>query len=333
MTFREDFFRMLDGKTPVSDIPYYSLDMAPASEPGGMALIMPDCFGMAAMAATGKNLWGVPYKIDEFGTGFMPAPGEFILKDVTKWRDVVKAPLDDSYDWALAAERDLAMQKWNPETQVSASFFALVGGFFISLSSFLGFENTMLSMYDEPEAVHELLDYLCDYDIWLLDNFLDNYKGIDIIGMGDDNATEINPFISYDMFKEFLLPRYKRVADKIKEHDKIVLYHNCGRCEDFMDDFVDIGVQVWNCATDRNDLNAFKAKHGNKIILEYTPRVFPDAPEEVTRQQVRDDIDKFAAGGAFIWLVNSMTNNPEIGGNLSRWITDEVSTYGKGYYA
>jgi hypothetical protein len=38
--------------------------------------------------------------------------------------------------------------------------------------SLWGFAGTMLALYDKPEAVHELLDYFCDYDCWLADNIL-----------------------------------------------------------------------------------------------------------------------------------------------------------------
>jgi uroporphyrinogen-III decarboxylase len=153
------------------------------------------------------------------------------------------------------------------------------------------------------------------------------------MGMGDDNATEINPFISYEFFCEFLLPRYKRVADKLTEAGKVVSYHNCGRCEDFMDDMAGIGVQVWNCATPVNDLNAFKAKYDNKIILEVMPRLYPDATEDETRAAVRGFIDAYAPGGAFIWIGGSSTMNAEIGGQVDEWVYDEVKAYGKGYYA
>ena len=330
MTYREDFFRMLDGKTPVSDVPFYFMDMTGTAN-CGYKMVMPERNDFVSVAMNGKNMWGVPYKIDDFGTGFMPAPGEFILKDVTKWKDIIKAPYDYDYDWAAAAERDMAMQAWDKDTQVGG-MFAAGGSFFLSLAGFMGFEGAMLAMYDEPEALHELLDYLCDYDVWVFENLLKNYKDIDVMGLADDNATEINPFISYDMFKEFLLPRYKRLADLIKDNGKIVAYHNCGRCEDFMDDMVDIGVQIWNAATPVNDLLSFKEKHDNKIIIELATRFYISQTEEEVRAQVREMIDTYAVNGAFTWISDATTMNPELGAQLNSWIFDEVESYGKGFY-
>ena len=331
MSYREEFFRMLNGQTPTSDVIYSRMSLEPDAEPSGTVMVMPERNDFGSIATTGQNSWGVPYEIDVFGTGYMPAPGKFILTDVTKWRDIVKAPYDYDYDWAAAAERDLARISWDPETQVT-SMFGAGAAYFLSMSGFMGFEGTMLAMYDAPDAVHELLDYLCDYDIWVLENILKYYKGVDVMGMGDDNATEKNPFISTEMFREFLLPRYKRVADLLKENGKIISYHNCGRCEDFMDDMVDIGVQIWNCATPVNDLRAFKQKYDNKIILEFLPRFYLDQTEEQVRQQVRDQIDLYAPGGAFIWAGNSLASNAENGPQIDAWIYDELEQYGKGFY-
>lgn len=333
MNYREDFFRMLDGKTPVSDVPVSTMTMDPEAPPQGVKMVMMlerNTFG--PVPGTDKDIWGVPQQIDDFGTGFMPAPGKFILSDVTKWRDVVKAPYDYDYDWAGAAERDLAIQTWDPETQV-ASMFGAGGAYFLNLAGFMGFEGAMLAMYDQPDALHELLDYICDYDIWVVENICKYYPGIDVMGMGDDNATEINPFVSYEMFKEFLLPRYARLAKVLKDNGKIVSYHNCGRCEDFMDDMVDIGVQIWNCATPVNDLLAFKEKYNNKIILEFLPRFYFDMTEAEVRQKVRDLIDLYAPGGAFVWSAGSLTMNPEKGAQLDAWLADEARAYGKDFYA
>ena len=324
MSFKEDFHRMLDGKTPVSDIPYSIWMPAEGSPPPGTVGVMAEIF--AASAPTpGYNAWGVELAADEF-CGIMPVPGKFMLTDVTKWRDVVKAPYLYDFDWAAAAERDLAKLDWDPETQVT-SMFGAGGAYFLSMSYFMGFEGAMLAMYDAPEAVHEMLDYICDYDCWIIDNLIKYYPFVEVMGIGDDNATEMNPFISIPMFREFLLPRYKRLADKLKDAGKVISYHNCGRCEDFMDDMVDIGVNIWNAATPRNDLVAFKEKTGNKVILEFMPRYYADQTPEEVRQQTIEMIDKYAPGGALVWSGFAMVEE------LDAVITDVLNTYGKGYYA
>ena len=331
MTLKEDYYRMLEGKMPASDVPYYRMVFGPQPTPPEYVGMMPDYIDLFSTMQTLKNAWGVEYAVDVNGTGAMPAPGKFMLTDVTKWKDIVKAPYRYDYDFKAAAEKDMAMQVADPNTQLIGSF-GLGGSFFLDMSNFMGFEGAMLAMYDEPEAVHELLDYLCDYYCWVTDNILTHYTAIEIAGFGDDNATEINPFISFEMFKEFLLPRYKRLWDVAIKHGKIINYHNCGRCEDFMDDFVAIGTQIWNCATPVNDLNGFKKKYDSKIIMELSARFYIEDDEATTRQRVRDLIDEYAPGGALVWISGATSMNPEHM-FIEEWIYDEVENYGKGFYA
>ena len=332
MSYREDFFRMLEGKTPVSDVAYYRMGTyAVEGQPNGVVRLQPELANSTPVATTGKNRWGIEHELDFLGTGFIPKPGDFKLKDVTKWKDVVKAPYVENYDFKAEVDRTLATLNFDPKTQI-LQLSGLGGGYFLQLVSFMGFEGAMIAMAEEPEATFELISYFCDHDCWLVDNYLTHLKGkVDYIGFGDDNATESNPFMSYDMFKKLLLPNYKRVFDVARKHGVIISYHNCGRCEDFMQDFVDIGTQIWNCATPVNDLKAFKEKYDNKIIVELMPRIYPNANEEQTRKQVRDAIDAYAPGGAFIWIGSSSTNNPE-GRAVDEWVYDEVSKYGKNFY-
>ena len=331
MSYREDFFRMLDGKTPVSDVAYYKFMVRPGDPPSGVVGISADYANFAQMMETGKNAWGIEHSFDFLNTGPMPTPGKFLLTDITKWKDVIKAPYRYDYDFKAAAEADLAAQTWDKETQLS-SMFGLGGDLFLRLVSFMGFEGALMAMLDQPEAVAEVLDYFCDYDAWVVDNVL-SYYPVDIVGFGDDNATDINPFFSYKVFTELFLPRYKRLFAVAKEHGAIISYHNCGRCEDFMDDMVAIGTQIWNCATLKNDVKAFKERHDNKIIVEVIPRMYPDDTEENIRKLVRETIDELAPGGAFVWIGDAAVNMDSAQGQqVHDWVYDEVAKYGKGYY-
>jgi len=333
MSYKEDFYRMLEGKTPVSDVPVSVMSFEPSEELTDTVGIMSSYNEFPAFM-TGErtssvDAWGVESTWDVNGTGPMPTPGRFILPDVTKWRDVIKAPYKLDFDFKAAAEKDMAVVQDRDYQLVTT--FGLGGNYFLQLAGFMGFEGAMLAMYDEPEAMHELLDYLCDYDVWYATNFLENYD-VDVAGFGDDNATELNPFISMEFFREFLLPRYDRLYKVARDHGLPISYHNCGRCEDFMDDMINIGVKIWNCATPVNDLLAFKQKYENKIILEFLPRFYIGDDEATTRQKVRDYIDLYAPGGAFVFAGGSLSMNPELN-YLSDWISDEARTYGKGFYA
>jgi hypothetical protein len=90
-------------------------------------------------------------------------------------------------------------------------------------------------------------------------------------------------------------------------------------------------VDVWNAATHRNDLRAFKDRTGNKVILEFMPRFLVSLTEDELRQKVIDYIDDLAPGGALVWSGWVMDPSDK-GKALDAVIVDVLTTYGKGYY-
>jgi hypothetical protein len=111
------------------------------------------------------------------------------------------------------------------------------------------------------------------------------------------------------------------------------MMHNCGRCEDFIDDWMDYGVGSWNPAQVTNDLDAIKKKYGNKMVLigcwdSQGPAGWPGASEALVRQTVRDTIDRHAAGGGFMFWgsIYGAKDDPEPE-NRKRWMTEEYEAY------
>jgi hypothetical protein len=80
--------------------------------------------------------------------------------------------------------------------------------------------------------------------------------------------------------------------------------HNCGRCEDFIDDWRDFGVVSWNPAQTSNDLLAIKKKYGNSLVINGAWDIVgnladPDVSEETVKESVYRTIDTYAPGGGY----------------------------------
>ena len=80
----------------------------------------------------------------------------------------------------------------------------------------------MYLCYDEPDAVHTVLDkatrYLIQYGQAMKD------AGADGIMMAEPLAGILSP----EMAEEFSMPYVKRIIDALQDEDFAVLYHNCG---------------------------------------------------------------------------------------------------------
>ena len=282
----------------------------------------------------GFDIWGVEF-VTTKDTGGMaiPKPGKFILDDITKWRDVIKAPDISDIDWETMAKKDLARID-RSRTAVSAMVHV---GYFQSLCNFMGFNEGLMAMIEEPEEVYELFEYMSSFWVQICSKIRDYYKP-DIWGVTDDTATATNPFISPETYRNLVKPFHKREAAFGVEMGIPVDMHNCGRCEDFIDVWLDIGVTCWNPAQTMNDLKGIKKKYGNKLVLEGCwdssgPAGWPGATEEVVKQAVRDTIDAYAPGGGFIfWASTYGAADDEDFLNRKRWITEEYDAYGRTFY-
>lgn len=89
-----------------------------------------------------------------------------------------------------------------------------------------GFENFMTDMILYPEESGRLLDLIADYFIGLVETF--HEYGMHGFATTDDLGTQINAFISPEMFAKFFTPRYKRVIDRCHELGMYSILHYFG---------------------------------------------------------------------------------------------------------
>ena len=331
LTEKENLLMALRGEVPewVPRNMYPSPGHPPASAGAG-----PSFLNARRTPQGGFDIWGVEF-VTTKDTGGMaiPKPGRFILDDITKWRDVIKAPDISDIDWETMAKKDLERID-RTQTAVSASVHV---GYFQSLCNFMGFNEGLMAMIEEPEEVYELFEYMSSFWVQICSKIRDYYKP-DIWGVTDDTATATNPFISPETYRNLVKPFHKREAAFGVEMGIPVNMHNCGRCEDFIDDWLDIGVTCWNPAQTMNDLPGIKKKYGNKLVLmgcwdSSGPAGWPGATEEVVKQAVRDTIDAYAPGGGFVfWASTYGAPDDEDFLNRKRWITEEYDAYGRTFY-
>ncbi|MCX7428707.1 MAG: hypothetical protein NTW96_24155 [Planctomycetia bacterium] len=108
-----------------------------------------------------------------------------------------------------------------------------------------GWENMFLDMHERPDWVH----FLCR-------KFTDFYKEdyaraaeatggrIDLFLVISDLGSQTGPLISLGMFREFVAPYIKEMADAIHALGAKVLYHSCGSIVPFIPELIRLGVDV-----------------------------------------------------------------------------------------
>jgi hypothetical protein len=342
MTEKENFMRVINGQEPAW-VPRF--DLAPVGAPPDpyakrhvpVVGVGYDNWGIKPDGKGGMvDLLGVPFLSTEDSGGMMlPAPNIFILKDITRWRDVIKLPSLDGFDWEGQAKKALDTLDANLKSRgldrsmVATQFNNMqMNGYFMTLTYLMGMTEALCALIEEPEAVEELFTCLNDFNLTVARNSIKYFKP-DVFMVGDDTATAANPFMSRKTWQELIMPPHARMAKLAQDAGIPVMMHCCGRCEDFIEDWADFGVTSWNPAQVNNDLDGIKNKYGNKMVLigcwdSSGPASWVGASEELVRQEVRNCIDRYASGGGFMFWGDIVGSPKEAEfNNRRRWITEE----------
>jgi hypothetical protein len=197
--------------------------------------------------------------------GKMPAPGEFILKDVTRWKKDITIPDLEKFDWAKIVEQEHVF--FNIDRDKQALCFVSNAGVWERLASLMGFEEAMIALLEEPEACNELLTAVTDHKIRLAEKVAKYYKA-DVFMNFDDIATERNLFISPGVFRSMIKPHWKRLHNAVKNLGMIPIQHICGHAESCIEDYIETGAEGWNSTQLSNDVAALLDKYGDRFCIE-----------------------------------------------------------------
>jgi uroporphyrinogen decarboxylase len=170
----------------------------------------------------------------------------------------------------------------------------------------VGFEAFLTDMALRRDYVGPLLDQVADYSIGIGRALVD--LGADALLTGDDLGMDIGPMLSPRMWREVLKPRLERVLEAYRaaSPDVILAYHTCGSVRPFVDELIELGVQVLNPiqVTARGmDPAELKASYGDRLAFcggidqrEVLPQGTPrDAEREVMRR-----IGQLGPGGGYL---------------------------------
>ena len=319
----ENFLRALSGEVP-EYVPIYNIFWS----------VRPSINNGDRVDGVGKDIFGVEWaKEGSAVDAAMPKMDKFILDDIRRWPDVIKAPDFSGVDWEAMARKDLANR--NPDLPRGGGTAAQ--GFFQTLMSTMGFTNGLIACYEEPEEVRAMMEYLCDFYLSYAEPYLKYYEP-EYIAMGDDIAHERGPFVSLECFHEVFAPVWRRYIGFFKDRGYLAIHHNCGRFEPLVDDIVDMGFNAWEPAQTCNNLVAIKAKYGRRFLIgggfdsrPFLPHL--ELTEDEVRAMVKETLDTFAPGGGYAFppMEGSLDSTP-IYLQRMEWIRDEFKKLRTTYY-
>lgn len=250
---------------------------------------------------TSIDRWGVTIRFDEDAPGPIPIVNDetLVLRDITHWRDYVKAP-DIEH---LCTE---GWEEFSDKIHREAGdrlITAFMGtGIFEEVHFLMGFEDSLRELYEHPKEMHELIDYITDYRILYAKMLIDGIHP-DAIFNHDDWGARDALFMKPEMWREFFKEPARRFYDYVRSRGVIAMHHADSYLVPIVDDMVEIGIQLWQGVLPENDIPALQEHLDGKMVLmggigAAVDR--PDASEEEIRSYVRESLETYCPGGHYI---------------------------------
>jgi uroporphyrinogen decarboxylase len=198
--------------------------------------------------------------------GGVPEYLDFTVKDRESWEKAKECMQPDSnrIDWASFAQN---YPKWRADgAWIEAGFWF---GFDVTHSHFIGTENALMAMYDDPEWLVEIYNRMLDLNITLYEQAWQAGYTFDAIRWPDDMGYKGTQFFSLDMYRKWLKPVHARAAAWAKAKGCKVCLHSCGDVNPFVQDLIDIGFDLLNPLEVKAGMNPrhLKETFGEKLVF------------------------------------------------------------------
>lgn len=237
------------------------------------------------------NKWGITRVWPEGTPGPFPIHDEahIVCPDVTKWRDVVHAPnvVFSDEEWAPFLEKAKTVDR---SRQFVTHYVA--PGIFEQCHYLMEIQNCLINFYEEPEAMHELIDYLTEWELHYAEEVCSHLKP-EALFHHDDWGSQQSTFLSPEMFKEFYLPTYKKVYGYYRDHGvQLIIHHSDSYAATLVPFMIEMGVDIWQGVMRTNNIPELIAKYGGQITfmggIDSATVDFPGWTPEVVEKEVRE---------------------------------------------
>jgi len=166
----------------------------------------------------------------------------------------------------------------------------------------LTFEGLTVAWYDYPEMVEDIVETAC----LLVEQFLDQVLGevdFDYASGWEDICCISGPLVTLDLFKNVVVPRYKRIGDKLHANGIDIWYTDCdGDVRPLLPYFMDAGInclfpfEVNSCCTPGELLDEYG---GDLLIMGGVDKMQLGKGPEAIRKCL-EALDPYVQRGGFI---------------------------------
>lgn len=144
-----------------------------------------------------------------------------------------------------------------------------VGGFFGYIREWVGTERMLYLFYDDPGLVEDMMDTVLYLETEIVKRVSQGIK-FEMAAYWEDMAYKVGPLISPEMFRRFMMPRYKKLNDLLHRVGVDIIYVDSdGNLDLLIPLWLECGVNlVWPLEVAAgNDAVALRKKYGSELIM------------------------------------------------------------------
>lgn len=143
------------------------------------------------------------------------------------------------------------------------------GGFFGPLRNLFGIEDLSYLFYDDIAFIEEVLDAKVECMTRIIDKIWD-YTDFDYFVFWEDMCYKNGPLLSPEMFKQYLVPRYRKITDLLRAKGvDLIFVDSDGDVRKLVPLWLEAGVNgvlpfEVQCGM---DVNAFRKEYGRELLM------------------------------------------------------------------
>lgn len=209
---------------------------------------------------------GVKQEISKGPGGTIPHYLEFPVHDRESWETVRKNHLDPDKPGRFVEEWLESARK----RQASGIPTAVnIGSMYGVPRNLMGFEGISMMLYDDWDLVEEVVETMCRIQENLLDEIMPRFTP-DFGAGWEDICFNSGPMISPAMFRKLVVPRYRRLTERLRAKGVKVIWTDCdGDITDLVPCFMEGGINCMFPIEVRagSDPVALRRRFGQELLL------------------------------------------------------------------
>jgi uroporphyrinogen decarboxylase len=151
-------------------------------------------------------------------------------------------------------------------------------------------EDLLMYMITNPQEIEMLFDKICEYNLRVIDIFLE--YNIDGIIFGDDWGQQKGFIMGPAHWRKYIKPQIAKMYRRVKDKGLFVIQHSCGDISELFPDLIEIGLDMYQTfQPEIYDIEKVKEQYGDVLCFWggiSTQCLLPfAAPDEVKKETAR----------------------------------------------